>query len=162
MTCKPILCLDFDGVIHSYTSGWKGPRAIVDPPVPGALEWIARALEHFEVCIYSSRSNAIGGRWAMRRWLVAQLCSLSLDYHDTPKWWRDIITQTAFADPWSDEVRRAAKKLVARIGFPKHKPPAFVTLDDRGLCFTGTFPSVASLLRFQPWHKLTGTSHVDD
>jgi hypothetical protein len=30
---KPILCLDFDGVIHSYSSGWKGADVIPDPPV---------------------------------------------------------------------------------------------------------------------------------
>ena len=35
-----IVCLDFDGVIHSYSSGWKGPREIPDPPVPGAIRWI--------------------------------------------------------------------------------------------------------------------------
>ena len=29
---KPILCLDFDGVVHSYTSGWKGADVIPDPP----------------------------------------------------------------------------------------------------------------------------------
>jgi len=28
---KPILCLDFDGVIHSYSSGWKGADVIPDP-----------------------------------------------------------------------------------------------------------------------------------
>ena len=36
---KTIL-LDFDGVIHSYTSGWKGAGVIPDPPVPGAIDFL--------------------------------------------------------------------------------------------------------------------------
>lgn len=35
---KPILCLDFDGVIHSYSSGWKGAR-----------EWVAIAVAYTTV-----------------------------------------------------------------------------------------------------------------
>ena len=37
---KPILCLDFDGVIHSYASGWKGADVIPDAAVPGAMEFL--------------------------------------------------------------------------------------------------------------------------
>ena len=66
---KPILCLDFDGVIHSYSSGWKGAAVIPDPPVQGAIEFIRRALEHFDVQIYSSRSGQAGGINAMQEWL---------------------------------------------------------------------------------------------
>ena len=63
-----ILVLDFDGVIHSYTSGWKGVDCIPDPPVDGAFEFIASALEHFDVAIYSSRSKSADGRKAMQTW----------------------------------------------------------------------------------------------
>lgn len=66
---KPILCLDFDGVIHSYASGWKGADNIPDPPVAGAIEFIRRALDHFDVQIYSSRSGQEGGINAMQSWL---------------------------------------------------------------------------------------------
>ncbi len=66
---KPILCLDFDGVLHSYTSGWKGVDVIPDPPVPGALDFVKSAIEHFEVHIYSSRSADQEGRKAMVNWL---------------------------------------------------------------------------------------------
>ena len=67
---KPILCLDFDGVIHSYTSGWKGARNIPDPPVPGALDFILAVQAQFQVVILSSRSHQWGGRRAMKRWLT--------------------------------------------------------------------------------------------
>jgi len=42
---KPILCVDFDGVIHSYTSKWVDEATIPDPPVPGALRWLWKATE---------------------------------------------------------------------------------------------------------------------
>lgn len=28
---KPILAVDFDGTLHSYTSGWKGADVVADP-----------------------------------------------------------------------------------------------------------------------------------
>ena len=69
MARMPILCVDFDGVIHSYTSGWKGVTEIPDPPVPGAIAFLTEALKHFHVCIYSSRSN-LEGIDAMQAWLA--------------------------------------------------------------------------------------------
>ncbi len=66
---KPILCLDFDGVIHSYYSGWKGADVISDPPVTGAMEFIKNALEDFTIHIFSSRSNQPGGLSAMKAWM---------------------------------------------------------------------------------------------
>lgn len=65
---RPILCLDFDGVCHSYTSGWKGAAVIPDPPVPGTFCFLLDACYHFEVNIFSSRSNQEGGIEAMKEW----------------------------------------------------------------------------------------------
>lgn len=36
----PTVSFDFDGVIHSYRSGWKGAAVIPDPPVEGIKEVI--------------------------------------------------------------------------------------------------------------------------
>ncbi len=71
-TPKPTLCVDFDGVIHSYISGWKGADVIPDPPVPGAIEALYQYIDHFEVAIYSARSGQEGGIKAMREWLAKQ------------------------------------------------------------------------------------------
>jgi hypothetical protein len=70
---KPILVLDFDGVIHSYTSGWKGADVIPDPPVDGAAEFIREAVKHFRVAIFSSRSHQSGGIAAMKTWCAQRL-----------------------------------------------------------------------------------------
>src|SRR6266705_2946937 len=69
---KPILCIDFDGVIHSYTTPWTNPETISDGPVPGALRWLWKATEWFRVVIYSSRSKTNGGIDAMHNWLRSE------------------------------------------------------------------------------------------
>lgn len=125
---KPILCLDFDGVIHAYTSGWQGMSIIADPPVPGAIEFIERALEHFTVAIYSSRSRSFRGRRAMKRWLEERV----EEYHGG-------------ADTYTDD-------FLLMIKWPWFKPSAFVTIDDRAIPFNGTFPTIESLRFFRPWY----------
>lgn len=68
---KTIL-VDFDGVIHSYVSGWKGETTIIDPPCIGALKFLEELVEddRFEACIYSSRSKTQAGISAMQNWLI--------------------------------------------------------------------------------------------
>ena len=68
MSNKPILVLDFDGVCHSYTSGWKGADVIPDPPVDGLFEFIESTSEYFDVCVFGSRSNQSAGVFAMKEW----------------------------------------------------------------------------------------------
>jgi len=150
---KPIICLDFDGVIHSYTSGWQGPRIIPDEPVPGALEFIVKAQEDFIVAIYSSRSHALLGRMAMKAWLKQEFVKLCPGYERTPKWLADEITKNSFADPWEDEVDWAVNKIVNDIEFRVHKPPALVTIDDRAIQFNGVFPGLEEIKQFKPWNK---------
>jgi len=64
------LCLDFDGVIHSYTTEWQGATTIPDPPTPGAFEWIEKALDKYKIAVYSSRSKEKGGIGAMKAWFI--------------------------------------------------------------------------------------------
>lgn len=66
---KPILCLDFDGVLHSYKSGWQGADVISDEPVPGAQEFVKSALIDFDVVVHSSRCHQEGGMQAIIAWL---------------------------------------------------------------------------------------------
>lgn len=127
MAKKPILCLDFDGVIHSYDSGWKGAAIIPDPPVPGAIAFMLEALKHFHVVIFSSRSNQSGGTAAMSKWMREHAGNC---WYETP------------AGPGLEDVE-----------FVYEKPAAFVTIDDRALTFTGTFPTIETLKAFKPWNK---------
>jgi hypothetical protein len=139
---KRILCLDFDGVIHSYKSGWKGPRNIPDNPVPGMLEFIAdfiwKHCEHpesmdcfqnacgehpeWELHIYSSRSKYWFAKLAMKNWMVK---------HGFDQRYFDVIK------------------------FPSKKPPATLTIDDRVICFNGKPPDFNDIINFKPWNKKT-------
>lgn len=126
---KPILSLDFDGVLHQYTSGWHGAMVIKDDPVEGAMRFLTDATEKFNVHIYSTRSNADGGIQAMYTWLRNHLY----------QYW--------------DSMPEVASKVLRRLSFPVTKPKAMVYLDDRAQQFTGQWPEVDELLEFTPWNK---------
>lgn len=68
---KKTIVVDFDGVLHAYTSGWKGATAIPDPPVADAFPFLRAAVERFDVAILSARSREPGGINAMKAWLTA-------------------------------------------------------------------------------------------
>jgi len=72
-TEKPQIVLDFDGVLHSYTSGWQGVDEIPDLPVNGSQAFLEEALKHFRVAIFSQRSQASIGRAAMQRWFFKHM-----------------------------------------------------------------------------------------
>jgi hypothetical protein len=126
---KKTLVVDFDGVLHSYSSGWTFVDAVTDPPVPGAIAWLREAVKHFHVCIVSTRSHDPRGKAAMQEWLGY----------------------------WAVEQRKSDKEDLAwlsAIDWPTVKPPAFVTLDDRAITFTGTFPSMDQIKSFRTWQQL--------
>lgn len=134
---KPILCMDFDGVIHSYKSGWVAADFIPDEPVPGAFAFLREALKNFEVVIFSSRSHQSGGVRAMQLWF---------------EFWarRELPNDEASGYAANAVINGIAWRKEA---WPVEKPPAFISIDDRGLLFTGEWPNVTDLLAFKPWNK---------
>ena len=124
---KKTLCVDFDGVLHSYTSGWQGPGVVADGPVPGAIEWLSWLTECYEVCVYSSRSKVTEGQRAMADAIF--------------RWASDILDKCH------------AIRLVNKLQFPTQKPAAWLTIDDRCICFEGKFPTLEEIDGFVPWNK---------
>lgn len=123
---KPTVCLDFDGVVHAYTSAWTTATEIRDGIVPGAIEFMEMVGEHYTIAIHSSRSHVPGGVEAMKAWLF--------------KHW---IVDDHGAQTWFDDVQ-----------WPLEKPPAMIYIDDRGFRFEGDWPSLETIRYLStPWNR---------
>lgn len=130
---EPIICVDFDGVVHSYTSGWQGACDIPDPPVPGAFKALWEYVDKgARVCLYSSRSKEPGAIEAMKEWF--KLWEKDECFASRPIGWEGVY-------------------LANVLEFPTQKPAAWMTIDDRAFCFEGDFPSLGWITRFKPWNK---------
>jgi hypothetical protein len=146
---KATICLDFDGVIHGYQSGWRGAGVIPDAPVPGAIDGILRLIDAgYRVAIYSSRSGNLLGRRAMKRWLAHQMFL---------HFWRQGRASGSWtvydveADYWGD-----ADEIVHHvIAWPWFKPAALLTIDDRAITFDGNWGAITPemIQAFRPWNK---------
>lgn len=125
----PILCVDFDGVLHRPVGSYRGPGQIDGVLVEGCLQFLVGASERFEIAVHSGRSQFVEGREAMEAWLS------------------DRAVEQLGQD--------GADKLMSRVGFPEHKPLMSVGLDDRVIRFDGVYPSIEDLLAFRPWYVKT-------
>jgi len=127
---RPTLCVDFDGVIHSYERGWQGGE-IYGTVVPGFFEWLERVRHRFKVVIYSSRSKDDAGVVAMSMWLHEQ--------------------RNAWIKAGGE--RHPTESL--EIEFAHEKPAAWLTIDDRAICFKGNWDapelSPDEIASFKPW-----------
>lgn len=128
---KPIICVDFDGVIHSYDNGWQGGK-IYGHVVPGFFEWVEKVSPQFELVIYSSRSKTKEGTAAMETWL-------------------DVECET-----WENANDREMQ-ISTPIKFAHEKPMAWLTIDDRAIQFRGDWSAwwltPEAMLAFKPWNK---------
>lgn len=112
------LLFDFDGVIHSYTSGWHGVDMATDPVVKGMKECIDELKDSgkFEIVIYSSRCTHKEGIQAIKDY-----CAEHNIYYDE---------------------------------ISAHKKAAYLTIDDRAICFDGNgFTLAEKIEEFKPWQK---------
>lgn len=116
---KPILCIDFDGVIHSYEKGWQNGE-IYGTVTPGFFEWAEQASKIFTLVIYSSRSKETSKLFDMDNWVKKQ--------------------QATFGSN-------------VEFQYASEKPPAFLTIDDRAICFEGDWSKLDpnELINFKPW-----------
>ena len=134
MVNKPILCLDFDGVIHRYSKGWQKGE-IYDPVVPGFFEWALKASASFKLVVYSSRSKDHEQGHEMVSWL----------------WDR---AEEFFEDAKPPNIM-GSEEIMRLFTFAHEKPPAFLTIDDRAMQFRGDWSAwwldPARLLKFKPW-----------
>ena len=67
---KLTVVFDFDGVIHNYRNGWKGPDIIDDEPVPGIREsLIDFKRSGYKIVVVSVRCGYSGGKEAILKWM---------------------------------------------------------------------------------------------
>lgn len=122
------IAIDFDGVINSYISGWKGADNIPDPPIEGVLKFIDDIIktDRYKVEIFSTRNHQSNAINAMKKWLIKYF---TIYYGNEGK----------------------AIETVSSILFPINKPKAHIYIDDRAFPFKGKFPSIDYIDNFEPW-----------
>lgn len=128
----PRICLDFDGVIHAYTSGWQGFENIPDPPVEGAFMAIISYLQAgLEVAVFSSRSHRPEAVNAMKMWFLE---------HGMPQ---DILAKLVFPTEKPPAILYVDDRAWAFNG-------------------PGDFPSPTTVRQFQPWNKTPQANAPDE
>lgn len=117
------IAVDFDGVIHRYSAGWKD-GTIYDEPMPGAIEALERLMLSRPVFILTSRRPRPVAEWLRKHGLPARADEAT----DRREFFNDrgylLVTRTKY--------------------------PAEIYVDDRAYLFDGWPATMAHLLGSTP------------
>jgi len=119
----PTLIVDFDGVIHAYTSPWTEATDINDGPVDGAIDWLkAMIAQNVHIVLFTARLAE--GRYPIYRRIQEWLLRHGIEESE-----------------------------LARMTFHTGKPHGTLYIDDRAYRFRGRFPSIEEVHGHEQWNK---------
>lgn len=128
------IAIDFDGVVHSYSKGWKD-GSVYDLPIDGVFESIKQLFDQgYSVFIFSTRSSR-----QIKRWLIPLI--MDSDYivngigNDPAEYIWPKYGFTCKRIPFWKKFWNEKNVL----GITKRKLPAHVYVDDRALLFKGSW-----------------------
>jgi hypothetical protein len=121
MARKPILSVDFDGTIHPYTDGWQGADTIADEPP------VSGAIEFLREAVQHFTVAIFSSRSAQEGGLEAMQA-----------WLQRFML--------GDD-----RRVYDALQWPRSKPAARVSIDDRAWPFAGTWTTIEQLHSFKTW-----------
>lgn len=124
---RPLILLDFDGVLHVAHEPEASSCYPLGQLVPGAPDFLLRMRDAYRLAVHSPRSTKPDGIANMQQWLTT-------------------VLQQA-------EVPHAARLVYDEIEWPVERPWADIEISARAIPFQGLFPTTVDLARFAPWHS---------
>lgn len=130
------IAIDFDNVVHSYTSPWSHAADIADPPLPGAIAWLERLTsEGAQVFLHT--------------------CRFTQDYPQAAGFLAaDPVVVEGAVRTWL-QVHGLSAAAAARIVMWAYagKPYADAYVDDKAIAFCGEYYGVDALRDIVAFHK---------
>ena len=163
---KKRILIDFDGVIHAYTSPWTAAAEIADGPVPGVIGRLRQLMDDpdIEPVIFTTRALTEEGARAVYEWLDKH--QLFVDMRSRLA---DPDCMCAGAGYWkhgcaAGEMWPVSCQCVIRrvredgiLVVTAEKLPAHLQIDDRAWRFDGgNFPTRQQIVEFKPWNRANG------
>lgn len=131
------IAIDFDGVIHKYSGGWKD-GSIYDEPIEGAFEFIKQLMEDgYSVFIFSARNSRQIKKW-LDKYLWHYDCMFG-DYEDKFYYYGYKAEIIHF---WTKFWNKPNV-----LGITNRKLPALAYIDDRAICFKGNWKLMKSQIK---------------
>ena len=135
---KKTVVFDFDGVIHSYESGWKGETVIPDPPVPGIKEAIDNIRSAgYEVVVVSTRCSSEEAPMAIGKYLsrhdicvddvrketppaIVYIDDRAICFDGKPE---NLLEKIQKFKPWNKWMKKITERILDLLTYKKRKIP---------------------------------------